>query len=116
MFRKVTHCKMSHSSSGNLYSRCWVDFASNAVGTKAPHFVDLGLPYVNTLDEVNILGTPTTRIEKPADISHWSAPDHIFCEATVVGMITTRLELDYSYKTDIHNLRENQDFGRQIFQ
>ena len=40
-----------------------MDFASNAIGTEAPHFVDLGLPAVNASDEIEILGTPTTLSE-----------------------------------------------------
>ena len=47
IFSKVICRELSHSSSADLYSRCRVDFASNAVGTEAPHFVDLGLLAVN---------------------------------------------------------------------
>ena len=42
--------ELSHNSSGNLYSRFRVDFASNSVRTEAPHFVDLELLVVNTSD------------------------------------------------------------------
>ena len=86
---------------------------SNAVGTEAPHFVDLGLPAVNTSDEFNIFGTLPTRIRMPIDGSHWSASDHVFGESTVVGMSATRSEIDYIYKTDFQNWRENRDFGCQ---
>ena len=47
------------------------------------------------------------------DGSHCSAPDHVFGEATAVGMIWKWLERDYKYKTDFQHWRENQDFGRQ---
>ena len=73
----------------------------------------LGIPAVNAWDKVNIFGTPATRIISLADVPHWSAPDHVLGEATSVGISVTRSELDYSYKTDFQNWRENQDFGRQ---
>ena len=77
-----------------------MDFASNVVQTKAPQFVDLGLPDVNTSDEFSILGTPATRIRSPTDRSHWSVMDHVFGEAKAVGMSAARSDRDYSYKTD----------------
>ena len=75
--------------------------------------MELGIPAVNTSGEVNILGTPATRIRRLMDVSHWSALDHVFDEATAVGTSTTRSGQDYSYKTDFQIWRENQDFGRQ---
>ena len=36
-----------------------------------------------------------------------------FLDVTVIGMNGTRIEQNYSYKTDFENRRENQDFGRQ---
>ena len=67
IFSEVIGRELSHNSSGNLYSRFRVDFASNSVRTEAPHFVDLELLFVNTSDEVNIFGTPATRIRIPMD-------------------------------------------------
>ena len=113
IFLKIIGRGLSHSSSSNLYLRCQVDFASNTVGTKAPHFVDFGLPAVNASDEVNIFGTPNTRTRRPIDGSHWSDPDHVSGKATSVGISATRLEQYYSYKTDFEIWRENQDFRRQ---
>ena len=55
--------ELSHSSISNLYLRCRMDFASNAIGTEAPHFVDLRLLAVNASDEIKILVTPTTLSE-----------------------------------------------------
>ena len=40
-------------------------------------------------------------------------PDHVFREATVVGMSATWSELDYISETNFQNWWENQDFGRQ---
>ena len=78
-----------------------MEFPSNAVGTEAPNFVNLGILAVNTLDEFNTFGTPATRVRSPTTGPHWSAPDHVFVKVTVVGMSGTKSELDYSYKTDL---------------
>ena len=43
----------------------------------------------------------------------WVCARSFFREATVVRMITTRLEQDYSYKTYFEIWSGNQDFGRQ---
>ena len=48
--------------------------------------MDLGLPSINTSNELGILGTTTNRIINTTYGSHWSAPDHVFGEATAVGM------------------------------
>ena len=48
IFSKVIGRELPHSYSANLYLRCWMDFASNFVQTKAPQFVDLGILVVNT--------------------------------------------------------------------
>ena len=63
IFSKVIGCELSYISSNNPYLRCWVNFMSNAVGTKVPHFVDLGLPTGNTSDKVDIFGTPLPESE-----------------------------------------------------
>ena len=84
-----------------------MDFASKVVRTEAPHFVEFGLLAVNTSDEVDILGTPATRIRRQTDGSHWLAPYHLFGRAKAVGMSATRSEQDYSYRTDYQIWRGN---------
>ena len=105
ILRNVIGRKLSDSFSANLHLRCWMDLSSNTVGTKALHFVDLGILAVNASYEVNIFGTPATRIRRPTYGPHWSAPDHIFGEATAVVMGATKSELEYNYKTDFQNWR-----------
>ena len=78
IFSKVIGSEMYHSSIADLYSLCPVGFASNAVVTEALHFLDLGIPGVNVLDEVDTFGAPATRIRRPKDQSHWSTSNHIF--------------------------------------
>ena len=113
IFIKVIGHELSHSSRADLYSRCWMDFLGNTVGTEAPHFVNLGIPSVNASDVVNIFSTPTTRIRRRSDGPHWFVLDRDFGEAIAVRMNAKRSELDYSYKTGFQNERKNQDFGRQ---
>ena len=115
IFSKVIGCELSHGSSTDLCSRCRMDFAINVVQTKAPQFVDLGLPAVNTSNEFGIIGTPATSIIRPKDGSHWSVLDNFFGKATAVGMGAARSDQDYSYKTDFDIWRGNQDCGSQIF-
>ena len=116
IFSKVIGRELSHGSSADIYSLYWMDFASNIVQTEESQFMDLGLTAVNTSDEFSIQGTPGNRIIRTTDGSHWSVPDHIFGKVTAVGTIAPSSEQDYSYKIDFEIWRENQDFGRHIFQ
>ena len=113
---KVISCELSHSSSDDLCLRCRMKFSSNAVQTEAPKFVYLGILAINTLNELGILGTPATRIQRTTDRYHWKAPDNDFCEVTVVGMSASKSDHEYSYKTDFEIWRENQKFDCQNFQ
>ena len=63
IFSSVIGRELSHGSSSDLYLRWRMDFASNFFRTKAPHLVELGIPAVNTSDEVDILGTPVPESE-----------------------------------------------------
>ena len=110
---KVIGQEISHNPNADIYSRYRVEFTINAVGTKSPDLMHLGLLVVNTLDELRSFGTPATKVGRPEDGSNWSAPGHVFGKATAVGMIGTRSEQNYSYKTDFETRRENQDFGCQ---
>ena len=53
IFSTVIGQELSHESSADIYSRCRVDFTSNAVRTKAPGFMHLRLPAINALDELS---------------------------------------------------------------
>ena len=86
---------------------------SNAVGTKIPDFMNLGILAINTLEELSSFCTPDTRVGRPMDVPNWSASGHVFGEVTAVGMSGTRSEQNYSYKTDFEIWSENQDFRRQ---
>ena len=74
--------------------------------------MDLGLPSINTLNESGFLGTPDTKIRRSMDGSHWTATDHVFGEATAVGMSEAKSYHDYNYKTYFEIWRGNQEFER----
>ena len=76
----------------------------------------LGLLAVNAPDELNTFDNPTPRVRRPKDVSHWSAPDHVFGEVTAVGMSGTRSEQNYSYKTDFETRRKIRILGAKIVQ
>ena len=63
IFSKIIGQELSHGSSADIYSRCQMDFTSNAVGTKGKTFVHLGIPAVSALDELNPFGTPLAESE-----------------------------------------------------
>ena len=90
IFSKVIGRELSYNSSPDIYSLCRVDLTSNSVGTEAPDFMHLGLPAVNTSDELRSFDTPGTIFGRPMDESNWSAPGHVFGEVTAVGMSGTR--------------------------
>ena len=67
IFIKVIGQELSHGSSADIYSHCRVDLTSNAVGTQEPDFMHLGLPAVNSLDELNPSDNTATRVRSPMD-------------------------------------------------
>ena len=75
--------------------------------------MDTRLPTINTLDESGVLGTPTTRIRRMTDGTHWSMPDHVCGEATAVGMSASQPDHDDNYETDFEIWRENKEFEHQ---
>ena len=62
IFIKVLGHKLVDSISADIYSRCRLEFTSNFVGTKAPDFVHLGIPDVNSSDEFDAFVTPSNRV------------------------------------------------------
>ena len=77
IFIKAIGFKLPNSLSDHIYLRFRMNFTSNAVGTKAPNFVNLGILSVNPSDEFNTFVTPTTIIRRTTDGPHWSVIDHI---------------------------------------
>ena len=63
VFRKVIGIELFHSSIDDLYLHFQMNFPCNILQTKAPKFMDLGLPAVNILDEFGIQKNPLTGLE-----------------------------------------------------
>ena len=93
-----------------------MNFTNDPVQTQDPHFIDMGLLSINTLDKISVLGTPATRFLRPTGVFNWSAPDHVFVEATAVGMNASKSYHEYNYKTNFEIWRENQELDRQNVQ
>ena len=107
IFSKLIGHKISNISSGDLYTRCRINFTDDTLQTQTPQFMYLGLLTINSLDESSGISTPATIIQRPLDGDHWSAPDHVFGEATLVGVSEVKSDHDYTYKTEFQIWKGN---------
>ena len=82
-----------------------MNFAADTVQIQTPQLMDLGFSAINALDERSGLNTPTTRIRRPADVAHWSAPNHVFGETTALVFSEANSDYDYNCKTEFQILR-----------
>ena len=82
-----------------------MNLTSDAVLTKGPNFMNLGLSSVNTLDELGFVFIPTTRIERPMDGSNCIPPSRCIGEVTADRVISMRSEQNYNAKTDFETRR-----------
>ena len=113
IFSKVIDRKFTDKSSADVISCCQMNFGSDTVLIESPNFVNLGLAYVHTSDELGYVVIPTTRIGTPMDGSKWLPTSHCIGEVTADRVSRTGSEQDYNAKTDFETRRENQDFERQ---
>ena len=72
---------------------------SDYLNIPVAQFVDLVLSTINTLDKSASIWIPATRVGRPTDVAHGSAPGHIFEKFTEVRDKMSA-KSDYSYKTD----------------
>ena len=98
-FSKVISRELSNNSIADIYLRCWVNFTRDAVFTKMPNFMNLGLLSVHTSDELGSFSIPTTRIVRPTDGPNWLMPGHIISKVTADILTRMRSEKNYSSKT-----------------
>ena len=77
----------------------------DAVLTKSPNFMNIGLLSVHTLDELGSFFIPTTRFGRPMAGSKWLLPGHLIGEVSADRVIRTRLEQKYNPKTDFETRR-----------
>ena len=90
-------------------------FAADTVQTQIPQIMDLDFSTINSLYEISGLSTPVTRIRTPIDVSHWSAPDHVFGEEAAVGTSEEKSDHDYNYKNEFQIWKDNKEFEPQFF-
>ena len=86
----------------------------DAVLTKIPNFVNLGLLSVHTSDELGSFFVPTSRIRTPTDGSKWILPGHPIGRITVDRVIRTESEQDYNARTDFETRRKIKILGAKI--
>ena len=87
-----------------------MNFAADPVQTQTPQSIDLWFLTINALDEVSVLITPSTRIQRPADGAHLIASNHVVGETAAVGVNeekyenTITIKLSYKFGRKINNL------------
>ena len=77
--------------------------------------MDLAFSTIKTLDESSCLSTPATRILRPTDGSHWIAPNHVFGEATEVGMSEAKSDYDFNYKLSFKLVKITRNLSAKTF-
>ena len=77
-FTEVLGDKPFNSSSRYLYKCCKLKLTADTVNIPAPQFMDLGLSTINSMDKGASIWNPSTRVGRPMDVTHGSAPDHIY--------------------------------------
>ena len=71
---KVIGREISDESIAKVYSRFWINLMRDAVLTKIPKFMNMGISSVHTLDELGSVFIPNTRIGRLTDVSSWLPP------------------------------------------
>ena len=99
-FSKLIGRKLSDNSRSDIYLHCWVNFTCDAVVTKIPNFMNLGLSDIHTLDEFGSFSIPANRIVWPNNGSNWIHPGHLVSEVIAAIMSRTRSEQNHISKTD----------------
>ena len=92
-----------------------MNFTGGVVQTQTPQLIDLGFSTINTLYESSVLSTPSTIIRRPMYGFHRSVTDHVFGEATSVGISAVNSDHDYKYKNEFQIWKENKEFDGQLF-
>ena len=80
---------------------CRMNLTEYPIQTQTPQFVNLVFLTINALDEGGRLSTPATRILRPMDGAHWSAPSHIFSETSAVRVRGVKSYYIYNYKNEL---------------
>ena len=78
----VIGSKTFTNKSADVYACIRMNSGSDTVLSKSPKFMDFGLSYVNTTDELGSVFVRTTRKGSPMDGSNWLPPGQYIIEAT----------------------------------
>ena len=92
--------KFTNKLSADVNSCCWMNLTHDAVLTKSPNFVNLGLSSVHTFDEIGSVCIPTSRIGTPEDGFNWILPGHCIGEVTSDRVRRKGSDQNYNAKTD----------------
>ena len=112
-FSNVMGCKLSKQCRADVYLRCRMNFTCDAILTKSPNFMNLGILSVYASDDLGSFTIPATIIRRTINRSKWLLPGHSIGEVTEDRMSRMQLEQKCRSKTDFETRTENQDFGRQ---
>ena len=76
-FTEIFGDKLSDSYIRDIYKIFRMNLVEDPVNILEPELADLGLSSSNALDKGASFWNPTTRVGRPTDVAHESAPDHI---------------------------------------
>ena len=113
---KVIGSKTFTNKSINVYAKGQMDFVGDAVHSDSQKFIDFGLLFVNTTNELRSIFIPTTIFGRPTDDSNGILPGHVISEATVDRVRWTKAKNHYNFKNEFGTRRDkmvDQDFERQ---
>ena len=113
IFSNLIGQKFTDKSSSNVDLRCQINLTCDAVLTKSPNLVNLGLSNVHTSEKIGSVFIPTTRIGTPTDGSNCLLTGYHIGGVAADRVSKMGSEQDYNAKTDFETRRENQDSGRQ---
>ena len=113
---KVIGQTFSNKFSADVYSCCQMNLAHDAVLAESPNFINLGLTYLHTSDELESIFIPATIIGRPTNGSNWLLPSYFIGEVTADRESGTRPEKNYNPKSDFETRIGgvvNQYFGHR---
>ena len=113
---KVIGSKFTNESITDVYARGQRNTMSDAVLSKIPNFMDLGLLSVNTTDELGFVFAPTTTTTLVTHGSNWILCSHRFSVATSDRVSGTKSKQNYNFKSFFESRTDevvDQYFWRQ---
>ena len=103
---KVRGRKFINESSTDVYVCIRMNIASDTVLRESPNFMDLGLLFVNTTDELRSVFYPTTRIGSSTHGPNWLLCIHCISEATADRVSGIKSKHNYNFKSVFETRRD----------